>query len=108
VRKEIFRTERPNTNVQDAGRILEKVATVEMTPEAGQQEMRLPKEIQGRVRKAVKRLENWPAVSGIKRLTGNLAGWYRLRIGDYRMRFRVKNHLVTNDKIGHRKDVYED
>ncbi len=31
-----------------------------------------------------------------------------MRIGDYRMRFRVQGNRVIVDKIGHRKDVYED
>jgi mRNA interferase RelE/StbE len=56
----------------------------------------------------VERLKKWPAVSGVKRLKGNLAGWYRVRIGDYRVRFRVEGDAVIVDKIGHRKDVYED
>jgi mRNA interferase RelE/StbE len=84
------------------------MATVEMTPEAFRQFDRLPKVIQGRVRKLTKRLEEWPAVSGAKPLSGNLAGWYRLRTGDYRLRFRVQGELIIVDKIGHRKDVYDD
>ena len=42
-----------------------------------------------------------------QRLSGNLAGWYRLRTGDYRVRFRVAGDTVIVDKIGHRSDVYE-
>ena len=61
-----------------------------------------------RVLKLVKRLEDWPSVSGVKRLTGHLAGTYRLRTGDYRLRFRVNGDTVVVEKIGHRKDIYED
>jgi mRNA-degrading endonuclease RelE of RelBE toxin-antitoxin system len=43
-----------------------------------------------------------------KALSGNLAGWYRIRTGDYRIRFRVGADQITVDKIGHRKDIYED
>lgn len=82
--------------------------TVKLTPEAAEQAERLPEAIHRRVVKLMKRLENWPAVSGVKRLTGNLAGWYRVRTGDYRLRFRVEDDKVIIDKIGHRKDVYED
>ena len=84
------------------------MATVELTPEAAAQARSLPKAIRNRVLKLVKRLEDWPAVSGVKRLTGKLAGTYRLRTGDYRLRFRVDGDTVIVDKIGHRKDIYED
>ena len=84
------------------------MATVQLTPEAAAQARRLPKVIRNCILKLVKRLKDWPAISGVKRLTGNLAGWYRLRTGDYRLRFRVEEDTVIVDKIGHRKDVYED
>ena len=81
---------------------------VEMTPEAFEQFDKLPRTIQERLRKLTKRLEAWPAVSGARALSGNLSGWYRLRTGDYRLRFRVQGEVVTVDKIGHRKDMYDD
>jgi mRNA interferase RelE/StbE len=84
------------------------MATVKLTAEAHEQRNRLPKKARERVQKMLIRLEKWPAVSGVKKLTGNLAGWYRARVGDYRIRFHVKGDSVIVDKIGHRKDVYED
>jgi mRNA-degrading endonuclease RelE of RelBE toxin-antitoxin system len=60
------------------------------------------------VQKLLARLEKWPDVRGVKALSGNLAGWFRLRTGDYRVRFRVEGELVIVGKIGHRKDVYDD
>ncbi len=81
---------------------------VELTPDALADFRALPGVIQKRVRKVTRRLEDWPAVSGAKALSGNLAGWYRIRTGDYRIRFRVEKDRITVDKIGHRKDVYED
>lgn len=84
------------------------MATVRITPQAHDQAQELPEAIHRRVMKLMKRLENWPSVSGIKRLSGKLAGWYRVRTGDYRIRFRVEGDTVIVDKIGHRKDVYED
>ncbi len=79
-----------------------------MTDEAFDQFDALPKKIKERVRKLTKRLESWPVVSGVKALSGKLAGWYRIRTGDYRVRFRVDGEMITIDKIGHRKDIYED
>ena len=84
------------------------MATVELTADAAQQVEELPKAIHDRVLKLVARLNHWPAVSGAKALSGNLAGWYRLRTGDYRVRFRVEGEVVLVDKIGHRSEFYED
>ena len=64
--------------------------------------------IKGRVSRLRERLANWPEVSGPKALSGNLAGWYRLRTGDYRLRFRVQGETIIVDKIGHRREFYED
>jgi mRNA interferase RelE/StbE len=45
----------------------------------------------------------------IKPLKGNLAGYYRYRIGDYRVVYSVddQKRLVMVVAIAHRKDVYE-
>jgi mRNA interferase RelE/StbE len=84
------------------------MATVELTREAAEQAERLPKKVHDRVLALVRRLERWPDVSGVKRLSGNLAGWCRLRTGDYRIRFRVQGDRIVVDKIGHRREFYED
>jgi mRNA interferase RelE/StbE len=84
------------------------MATVNATRDALKELARLPPVIRQRIRGIFKRLESWPDVSGAKPLSGNLAGWYRIRTSDYRVRFRVKGDTVIVDKIAHRKDVYED
>lgn len=84
------------------------MVTVELTSEAAQQFERLPVPIRARVNRLRKRLERWPEVSGVKALSGNLAGWYRLRTGDYRLRFHVRGDKVVVDNIGHRREFYED
>ena len=81
---------------------------VNVTQDALHELARLPKVIRQRVRKLFQRLESWPEVSGAKALSGDLAGWYRLRTGDYRVRFHLKGDTVIVDKIAHRKDMYED
>ncbi len=83
------------------------MADVFITPNARKELARLPKVIRQRVRKLFQRLQAWPNVSGAKPLSGDLAGCYRLRTGDYRVRFRVEGAAVTVDKIGHRSDFYE-
>jgi len=84
------------------------MVAVRLSPEAVRQFRRLPRAIRGRVDRMLKRLEHWPQVSGAKPLTGNLAGWYRLRTGDYRLRFCMQAETILVDKIGHRSEFYED
>lgn len=84
------------------------MATVELTPEAIQQADRLPAVVLKRFRKILNRLKDWPAVSGAKSLSGDLAGWYRMRTGDYRLCVRVQGEMIYVDKIEHRKDFHED
>jgi mRNA-degrading endonuclease RelE of RelBE toxin-antitoxin system len=69
---------------------------------------RLPLVIQARMLRLFERLERWPEVSGVKRLTGNLAGRYRMRTGDYRLQFRVERNRIIVEKVGHRDGFYED
>ena len=61
-----------------------------------------------RVLKALDRLDKWPNVSGAKPLRGDLAGHYRLRVGDWRIVFRVQGQDVVVIRIAHRKEIYED
>ncbi len=68
----------------------------------------LPAGIRPRVRKIIVRLYAWPAVSGVKPLTGPLARHYRLRTGDYRVQFVVRQNVLWIEKIGHRDGFYED
>ncbi len=81
--------------------------TVKVTPDVLKQLAALPRVIRERIGKLFARLEDWPAVSGAKALSGNLAGWYRLRTGDYRVRFHIQGEDVVVDKIGHRSEFYE-
>ncbi|WP_156422988.1 type II toxin-antitoxin system RelE family toxin [Amygdalobacter nucleatus] len=49
-----------------------------------------------------------PKLQG-KALTGNLAGLWRYRVGDYRLICLIENHtlLILVLDIGHRRDVYD-
>ena len=63
------------------------MAIVVITSEAQKQFQTLPAKIRTRVEKIFVRLKQWPAVSGVKALSGNLAGHFRIRTGDYRVQF---------------------
>ena len=43
-----------------------------------------------------------------KKLVGNLAAFWRIRVGDYRIIYTIKEEIVTIEvvKVGHRKNVY--
>jgi mRNA interferase RelE/StbE len=84
------------------------MADVRLTAEAQEQFKALPRTIQTRVTKLLERLEKWPAVSGAKPLRGDLAGYFRLRTGNYRLQFHVEGETVFVEKIGHRDGFYED
>jgi len=81
---------------------------VGLTAEAAAQYGELPRSIQPRIDNIIRRLAQWPKVSGVKPLIGRLAGNFRIRTGDYRVVFRVSGDKVIVWKIGDRKDVYLD
>jgi mRNA-degrading endonuclease RelE of RelBE toxin-antitoxin system len=68
----------------------------------------LPKTIRNRITRLFERLEHWPDVSGARPLSGELAGRWRLRTGDYRLQFQVTGGCVVGEKSGHRDRFYEE
>lgn len=84
------------------------MAKVILTVEAQKEFDALPVVIRIRIQSIIRRLAKWPTVSGAKPLRGDLAGQFRIRTGDYRLRFSAAGDTVTITKIGHRRDVYDD
>ena len=84
------------------------MAIVTLTPDAAEQLETLNNPIHGRVLKLLVRLEQWPDVSGAKPRSGELAGRYRLRTGDYRVQLYVEGENVIVEKIGHRDRFYDE
>ncbi|MBA3874000.1 MAG: type II toxin-antitoxin system mRNA interferase toxin, RelE/StbE family [Anaerolineae bacterium] len=43
-------------------------------------------------------------------LTGQWAGYYRIRVGDYRIIYRIEHSelLIVIEAIGHRREIYND
>jgi mRNA-degrading endonuclease RelE of RelBE toxin-antitoxin system len=107
------------------------MVTVMLAEEARDQLSELPRLIALRMEKLLTRLGQWPHVSGVKRLGGDLAGKCWLRTGDYRLQFHVQekkrtirekqsvkgkeviaereitDYAVVVEKIGHRDGFYE-
>jgi len=68
---------------------------------------KLDKSIQERIGKKIQELAGNPRL-GVP-LIGNLAGLWKLRIGDYRVIYKIieGNLVILVLKIGHRKNVYD-
>ena len=68
----------------------------------------LPKKERKRIQKAIgEKLATHPEIFG-KPLRRSLKGYRRLRVGDYRIVFRIEGQTVKIFRIGHRSLVYED
>ncbi len=60
-----------------------------------------------RIDDALMRLQQDPYESvGVKNLKGQLAGSLRLRVGEWRVIFRVGHQTIVVETIGRRGDVY--
>ncbi len=79
---------------------------IEFSAQAKKQGDKLSQEIKQRVIKALRTLAQNPYPPQARKLTGS--GYYRLRIGDYRVIYEVQEDrlLILVIRIGHRKDVY--
>ena len=69
----------------------------------------LPASMQPRIQNVFQRLAHYPAVSGMKPLTREFKGAYRIRAGDWRVVFTVDRptNRITVFRIANRRDVYE-
>ena len=66
----------------------------------------IPSNIKDRIKRAIgERLLKEPLKYG-QPLKRSLRGYRKLRVGDYRIIFRVEKDAVIVLKIGHRKEVY--
>ena len=81
---------------------------VEFTP-AAQRELRaLDGEIHRRVAAAIDDLADDPRPPGVKQMHGKAPDVWRIRVGDYRVLYRIRDDVLTVlvVKIGHRREVY--
>ena len=73
--------------------------------------LKLDTPIQKQIQKFILKLEGMsdPRASG-KMLVGNLLGFWRYRVGDYRLLCRIvdKELVIIVVEVGHRKEVYDE
>ena len=84
------------------------VWTIEFIPSAEKELAKLDKQAQLRILKFLTTKTTDPKSSG-KALTGNLGGYWRYRIGPFRVIAKIEDEKLTVliVKIGHRKNVYK-
>lgn len=83
--------------------------SVELKEQAIKQLEKITPNIQSRMVKKLRWLEK--NIDNIKLLplTANLSGFYKLRIGDYRVIYTINydQQIITVHEIGHRRDIYD-
>jgi len=69
----------------------------------------LPREILKRMDAKIQALRNDPRPSGVKKLLGKKGEGWRLKVGNYRLLYRIDDEkkTVTIYRIKHRKEVYQ-
>ena len=69
---------------------------------------RLPSSARKRVIAAILALQDDPRPSGVRKLKGRLAESYRLRVGAYRVLYRIDDaqRRVVIFRVRHRREVY--
>lgn len=82
---------------------------VVFSDKAEKQFLRLDKAVQTQIKKFVLKLQELedPRERG-KRLVGNFSGFWRYRVGDYRILCRIQDDAleILVVEVGHRKNVY--
>jgi len=83
--------------------------TIELTKTARKVYLKLPDKIRKSIREKLDRLAQYPFAPhhDVKQLQG-IRGCYRLRVGDWRVIYKIHNQILTIEviKIGHRREIY--
>jgi mRNA interferase RelE/StbE len=82
--------------------------TITTLPSALRALQSFPRNVRERIYEKIDSLAENPRPPGIKALQGSQKGYLRLRVGDYRILYRIEDDrlLVVVVTIGHRREVY--
>ena len=83
--------------------------SVELTAEALVNQDRLTHAVQERIGNKINQLaENFEQITPMP-LSANLGGFFKLRVGDYRVIYSFDDDLqvITIHQIGHRREIYD-
>ena len=80
---------------------------IEFKPSAAKYLKKLPTEAQKSITQCLNRLAVDPLPPGVEKLEG-IKDIYRIRVGDYRIIYSIKQELVKIIviRIGHRREIY--
>ena len=80
---------------------------IEFTTRARREIRNLPSHVQTRLRTKIDALAEEPRPSGVRKIRG-ADDLYRIRVGDYRVVYQVKDDVlvVLIIRVRHRRDVY--
>lgn len=79
------------------------------TNKAYKEVKKLDPDVQRRIIEAVEDLQRDPRPQNSKQLSGELSDYRRLRTGDYRVIYQIKDEQleIIVIRAGHRKDIYD-
>ena len=82
--------------------------SVRISPAASREIRKLDRPVQKRIIDKLDELERDPRPNGIEKLSGSDEPRYRVRVGDYRIIYRIDDKILTVLvlKIGDRKEIY--
>jgi mRNA interferase RelE/StbE len=66
------------------------------------------KDLSSKVKRVIEQVEHTPdiqTIQDLKKIEGS-SGYYRIRIGDYRLGLLIKDDVVCFVRLLHRKDIY--
>jgi len=75
---------------------------------AAKEMLKLPSSMLPKIVKSIDNLSKNPRPEGSKKLRGSDEDLWRIRIGNYRVIYSIKDsiRIVNIRKVGHRKDIY--
>jgi mRNA interferase RelE/StbE len=81
---------------------------ITIDPRAARELESLPKPIVQKIDKAILSLGENPRPPGVKRLRGKLKDGWRIRVGEYRVLYRIDDNSkeVRIFDVGHRREIY--
>ena len=81
---------------------------IEFRPAARRDLKDLPRDVLDRVSRKIFALAENPRPLGVEKLSGSEEDFYRIRVGDYRVLYRIEDRilLIIIIKVRHRREVY--
>lgn len=80
--------------------------TIHLERRAERELRRLPPNVIRRIDAMLHQLANNPRPDGVVKLSGRMNSGWRVRVGDYRILYRIEEHRVDVYRIKHRRDAY--